>query len=192
MKAGTTTLLFRLQRHPDVLAGGRKEPNFFSRDENFSKGVDWYATRWPDSPVGLRGEASVEYADPAFDPGRRAAHAVNQPRRPVDPHRAPSRRAPEVALPSPGPDAPASGAHFSEAVLEPDNEYVRRSLYHRTLAAVDEVFEREQLLVVQTERLEEDGTWQQTLAHIGVLVRAAPDRNLQRHCREGGLSPQRC
>ena len=80
MKAGTTTLLFRLQRHPDVLAGGRKEPNFFSRDENFSKGVDWYATRWPDSPVGLRGEASVEYADPRVDPGRRAAHAVDQPR----------------------------------------------------------------------------------------------------------------
>ena len=78
---------------------------------------------------------------------------------------------------------------LSEAVLEPDNEYVRRSLYSKTLAAVDEVFDREQLLVVQTERLEEDGTWQQILAHLGVPVVPRPTETYNVTADKEGYRP---
>ena len=57
---------------------------------------------------------------------------------------------------------------LAQAVLEPDSAYVRRSMYSRTLAAVDEVFDRSQLLVVLTERLDEDDTWQRVIEHIGL------------------------
>ncbi|HIE15665.1 MAG TPA: hypothetical protein EYP69_01950, partial [Bacteroidales bacterium] len=39
-KAGTTSLFFQLQKHPDIYFSPLKEPNFFSTDisiDNFSK-----------------------------------------------------------------------------------------------------------------------------------------------------------
>ena len=46
-KAGSTTLFRRLEQHPEVLAGGAKEPNFFSREENYAKGIGWYRSVLP-------------------------------------------------------------------------------------------------------------------------------------------------
>lgn len=62
-KAGTTTLYELLRQHPQVYVPARKEPVFFSEEDNFSKGVAWYeetfferAERYP-----VRGEASPQY-----------------------------------------------------------------------------------------------------------------------------------
>ncbi len=41
-KAGTTSIWSLLQQHPDVCMSKPKEPNFFSRDYNYSKGWSWY------------------------------------------------------------------------------------------------------------------------------------------------------
>lgn len=42
-KAGTTTLFHTLCQHDQIFGSIRKEPKFFSNDEFFSKGLDWYA-----------------------------------------------------------------------------------------------------------------------------------------------------
>ena len=41
-KAGTTALYGYLAQHPKVFLSRVKEPLFFSREENYAKGLDWY------------------------------------------------------------------------------------------------------------------------------------------------------
>jgi hypothetical protein len=43
-KAGTTTLAFLLDQHPDITLSRPKEPRFFTR--NWDKGLDWYRARF--------------------------------------------------------------------------------------------------------------------------------------------------
>ena len=45
-KCGTTSLYNYLIQHPDIAACRVKEPNFFSRDENWAKGESWYQALW--------------------------------------------------------------------------------------------------------------------------------------------------
>lgn len=42
MKAGTTTLNDYLSLHPKIQISEPKEPGYFSRDERFNKGIEWY------------------------------------------------------------------------------------------------------------------------------------------------------
>ena len=42
MKSGTTSLYSDLARHPSVVSLSRKEPTFFSSDERFGRGENWY------------------------------------------------------------------------------------------------------------------------------------------------------
>lgn len=68
MKAGSTTLWAHLNRHPDLFMCRPKEPQFFSRDKVFERGLDWYRGLFTDAkPEQLCGEASVCYTRyPAF------------------------------------------------------------------------------------------------------------------------------
>ncbi len=61
-KAGTTTLYEYLLRHPALFMSQPKEPEFFSHDENFAKGLDWYASLFEGAAADQRvGEASTAY-----------------------------------------------------------------------------------------------------------------------------------
>lgn len=46
MKSATTSLCAMLNQHPQVFVSAIKEPDFFSRDEVFAKGVDWYGNHF--------------------------------------------------------------------------------------------------------------------------------------------------
>jgi hypothetical protein len=62
MKSATTTLHEQLRRQRGLLMSQTKEPNFFSDDENFAKGLEWYASCFPPADLdGLRGESSTHY-----------------------------------------------------------------------------------------------------------------------------------
>lgn len=50
MKSGTTTLFDYLAQHPEVAHSSPKEPNFFSCDDNFSRGMEWYESLWNFEP----------------------------------------------------------------------------------------------------------------------------------------------
>ncbi len=77
-KTGTTSVCNYLRRHPDLFFPEDSEPQFFSHDENCTKGLDWYAslfdgvtdrqrcgekstayTRWPECPDVPRRIAEV-------------------------------------------------------------------------------------------------------------------------------------
>jgi len=62
-KAGTTTLYEILKQHPQIYLSYVKEPMFFSHDDNYQQGVEWYASTFFPKAGGfrLRGEATPHY-----------------------------------------------------------------------------------------------------------------------------------
>jgi hypothetical protein len=62
MKSATTTLQEQLARQPGIFMCNPKEPNFFSDDEQYRKGLAWYAALFSTASAGdLLGEASTHY-----------------------------------------------------------------------------------------------------------------------------------
>lgn len=62
MKCATTTLHAQLARQPGIYMSEPKEPNFFSDDENYAQGFDWYENLFRGASDGdLRGESSTHY-----------------------------------------------------------------------------------------------------------------------------------
>lgn len=62
MKCGTSTLQAQLAAQSGVFMTTPKEPNFFSDDDVFSKGLQWYEGLFADAaPDDLKGEASTHY-----------------------------------------------------------------------------------------------------------------------------------
>lgn len=62
MKCATTTLHEQLARQPGIFMTEPKEPYFFSNDEVWAKGWQWYASLYDDAGEGDRcGESSTHY-----------------------------------------------------------------------------------------------------------------------------------
>ena len=62
MKCGTSTLQAQLAAQPGVFMTTPKEPNFFSDDDIFEKGMAWYSALFDGAAPGdLKGEASTHY-----------------------------------------------------------------------------------------------------------------------------------
>jgi hypothetical protein len=62
MKSATSTLHEQLSCQPDIFMSTPKEPNFFSNDEQYCRGMQWYADLFAHAPEGaLLGEASTHY-----------------------------------------------------------------------------------------------------------------------------------
>lgn len=61
-KAGTTTLHHRLLAYPEISLPITKETHFFSSDEKFERGYDWYLEQFRKLvPNGIRGEVAPDY-----------------------------------------------------------------------------------------------------------------------------------
>jgi sulfotransferase family protein len=62
MKSATTTLHAQLARQPGIVMSDPKEPNFFSDDEQWARGLEWYASLFAGAgPDDLAGESSTHY-----------------------------------------------------------------------------------------------------------------------------------
>ncbi len=62
MKCGTSTLYEQLAAQPGVFMSTPKEPNFFSDDDVFARGVDWYQSLFAAAERDqIIGEASTHY-----------------------------------------------------------------------------------------------------------------------------------
>jgi len=70
MKSATSTLHVQLSRQPGFCMSAPKEPNFFSDDEVWTKGLDWYRDLFVGaSRSDLRGESSTHYTKLPDYPG---------------------------------------------------------------------------------------------------------------------------
>jgi hypothetical protein len=62
MKSATSTLHEQLSRQPGFFMSKEKEPNFFSDDEIYAKGVNWYSALFANAAPGdICGESSTHY-----------------------------------------------------------------------------------------------------------------------------------
>ncbi|GBF81428.1 sulfotransferase domain-containing protein [Aphanothece sacrum] len=62
-KSGTTTLYQYLCRHPQIYMSTPKEPDFFSLEKSYARGIDWYESLFKDAtPDQICGEASTTYS----------------------------------------------------------------------------------------------------------------------------------
>lgn len=62
MKCATSTLHEQLARQPGILMSELKEPNFFSNDEQYTKGIEWYLSHFQTANANdLCGESSTHY-----------------------------------------------------------------------------------------------------------------------------------
>ena len=76
MKCGTTSLNFYLHQHPDIFMARPKELNFFLKERNWYRGVDWYRSHFS-KRMPIRGETSPLYAAlPVYEGVPERMHAV--------------------------------------------------------------------------------------------------------------------
>lgn len=62
MKCATSTLHEQLAQQAGIVMSNPKEPNFFSDDHHYARGLDWYARLFADAPDhALCGESSTHY-----------------------------------------------------------------------------------------------------------------------------------
>jgi hypothetical protein len=173
-KSGTTTLYRWLAEQPEVFDAPLKEPRFFSRD--WDRGIDWYAGLYADAAADqLAGDASTNYTDPAFTEVAAARMADVLPRArlvyllrdPVARLRSQYRHDQRRAV---------VRASLVDAVRQPGNPYVGRSLYWANLRPYAERFDRDQILVVRFEDLVGDDRlgWHAVLSHLGLPDRPQP------------------
>lgn len=176
MKSGTTSLFRWLAEHPEFVLPEIKEPHFFSHDDVWGRGLDWYSQlfgRVPDSH--LTGEASFSYTSPGLSAkaAKRIARALPNVRLicllrdPIERMRSHYRH--EV-------QRGREQRPFLEAIQDPGNPYLAQSFYATCLGPYVQSFPREQILVVRFEDLVSDPAvaWFSVLAYLGVRDHPAP------------------
>lgn len=176
MKSGTTTLYRWLGEQPEIVLPQDKEPDFFSADRAWGRGLDWYGRLFADiPPTRLTGEASVSYTDPAVAeraarrmaatvPGVRLIYLVRNPLERLRSHYRHEVQRGRESRP------------FLEAVGATGNPYVARSCYFTCLAPYLEAFPEDRILVVRLEDLSADPSsgWTSVLAHLDLPARSPP------------------
>lgn len=186
MKSGTTTLYEYLARHDRVFMAQPKEPQFFSRDHVYARGLDWYRGLFAAAGAEqLCGEASTCYSRwPHFGdvPARLRQHVpdvrlVYLMRHPVE--RAYSHYRHEMIARQVRGTGPVVG--FEQA-LDEIPEIFDASLYMRQIERYLLNFPRERLFCATLEDLEADP--QRVLAPLQDFL-GAPRRDL------GGKLPLR-
>ena len=177
MKAGTTSLYEYLSRHTEVCFATNKEPMYFSRDEVYGRGEEWYRNLFSSAhPAQLRGEASTCYSRAPHFPNvpLRMAQLIPQAkliyllRHPVE--RAYSHYRWDMQ------HLHLHGKYDAvtfEQALASTTEYVDTSSYIRQIQLFLKHFDRKQLLVITLDELKHDatGTLDRCQRFLGLSVR---------------------
>jgi len=154
-KCGTTSLHYYLNLHPDIQMAREKELHFFSKEERWTRGLEWYRRHFdPGSPV--RGEASVTYTAFPFRPGVPARMAQVVPdARLVYLVRDPVERIVSAYVHRHSEREENRSLAAAVEQLE-DNDLVERSRYFFQLEQYRPHFPDAQILVISSEELRRD------------------------------------
>ncbi len=179
MKSGTTTLYSYLSLHPGIFMTTPKEPGFFSRNDVFAKGADWYLSLFKEAAPGqIRGEASTCYSRwPAYPEAAKRIHEFNSKtkviyilRHPVDRayshygHLVYSDKKPYATF---------------EAAINAEDEIISASKYMLQINKFLEYFPKEQILLVAFEDMvnKTPETLAAIQAFLGCEVRSLAPQN---------------
>ena len=158
MKCGTSTVCAYLEDHPDVFMVPRAEPNFFSHDDNFAKGEDWYHEFYSGkSSERLLGEGSNYYAARDLFPNTAERIAAYNPKtKLIYIVRDPIKRISSAWVQNRADMGDAVPPTVDAAVTERWNELVGQSLYWHNLQSFRAVFPDDQIFVGFMEDLSRD------------------------------------
>ena len=203
-KAGTSSLFQYLRHHPQLHIPPGKEIPFFSRDERYERGWEWYAREYfSHAPQEtLWGTVSPQYMSDPATPGRMREMMPDTKiiailRNPV--HRAYSHyrmailrdietRSFEQAVRELSDEATASRVRTLRPMIESRSQcYLAWGEYARILGLYFSLFPQEQILVVFSEELENAPleTYRGILRFLGVSPDFVPD-NLGKRYHPGG------
>lgn len=172
MKAATTSLCRWLQSTGLAIMPPLKEPNFFTQE--WHRGPAWYFSLFEGISGAIpTGEASVGYSDPALSQTAAARIAEMLPdtrlvfiaRHPIDRLRSHFRH--EV-------QRNREKRPFAAAVADLDSSYVRRSMYGRGLQPYFQLFDPQQILMVEFEDLIGGDGFRRVLNHLGLPIADKP------------------
>lgn len=155
MKAGTSSLHRYVGLHPEIGMSRDKELNYFKTESDFEKGIDWYASQFPEG-YRVRGESSPTYSMRHLFPGVAErlysvlpeVSLIYLVRHPAD--RAVSQYVHQVGA---GKESRPIEAVFED--LE-QNEYVLTGRYMFQLRKFLRLYPEDRLLVVDTADLRDD------------------------------------
>lgn len=170
MKCGTTTLASQLGAQNGLFMTDPKEPNFFSDDDIYAKGPEWYSALFDSAAPGdLLGEASTHYAKLPTYPKviERMAAAVPAPRlvymirNPVD--RLVSHFIHEWS------QGVLSGSASIDEAVDTHAPLIAYGLYGYQIKPFVEAYGTEAILLTSLERMkvDRDGELARIAAHIG-------------------------
>jgi len=165
-KGGTNALHNYLRAHPDIFMPETKELKFFSNEEVWSKGIDWYEGLFPEG-YALRGEGSVQYTMyPNFPnvPQRIQDHIpearfIYLMRDPVDRMRSQFRHLVAIGWEhEPIEKALVRDWPSLEPFRRPEEKalYIHYSMYAMQLEKYFEIFDRDRFLLLTSEALQYD------------------------------------
>jgi hypothetical protein len=154
-KAGTTSLFHYLAEHPQIAACSIKEPFFFSKDEIWARGLDWYNGLWDWNPeihrYAVEGSTDYSYSGKApatvdrirsVDAEFRFLFVVRNPFDRIESHFGHAYRA--------GWD----GRHMTiDEAIDRRSWLLERSMYARQLDPYRERFGRDRIHVIDFARL---------------------------------------
>jgi hypothetical protein len=150
-KCGTSGLHYYLGLHPEISMSSPKELNFFIRERNWDRGVEWYARHF-DPEATVRGESSPNYTAYPHYPGvpermrsvvpeARLVYLVRDPVERIAAHwvhnYAKRREKGDIAA----------------TVMHPNTTYVLRSQYHMQLKQFLDRYPAERILVLDQDDL---------------------------------------
>lgn len=171
MKGGTTSLYHYLASHPDVVASGEKETDFFRSKKRAAGGADAYRRLFV-GPGSHAFEASPNYTKRhrfrgvpermhAIVPDARLIYLLRDPVERVVSHYLHNIRKGRETRP------------IAQAIRDNDNNYVQTSRYHYQLRAFLKHYDESRILLVESEKLR-DHT-RDTLDAISTFLGLTPD-----------------
>lgn len=172
MKCGTSTLQSQLVVQDGIFMTTPKEPNYFSDDDVFAQGADWYAGLYAEAGAGdLKGEASTHYTKLPTYPETlaRLQDSVAAPRL-VYLIRNPVTRAVSHFI-----HEWSQGVMSADMITEFDkhSEIVDYGRYAYQIAPYVEAFGADSILLLSLEGMQADpqAVLEQTCAHIGLSAK---------------------
>lgn len=179
MKCATSTVCAYLEDHPEVFML-KGEPGFFSRDENFRNGVQWYEALFDRRTTErLVGEGTNSYSAgaafpdtvarmAAYHPGLKLIYLVRDPVVRIESHWVQNRA-------DLGDGVPPT---LDRAVTERAERYVDQSLYWKNLQRYRAAFPDTQIFVGLMEDLSRDPGhfFSELNSFLGIADRPLPDR----------------
>lgn len=154
MKAGTSSLFRYLSSHPEIVPSSVKETDFFFSPKQYDRGRSYYEGLFQGE--GDRAlEASPNYTKRHLRPGMpEKIHALMPGVKMVYVVRDPVQRL--VSHYVHNLDHGRERRTFSEAIREPDSNYILTSRYHFQLEAFLDYFPADQFMILDSARLRDD------------------------------------